>query len=166
MLIDVGWPNGMPELKRNMALYGRSVKEVTHMLMTHYHIDHCGIAQEMKDKGARLVVMENQLGHLNDLKPYLRPPMVFHEIQEEENILLRFSEARAFLEKLGVRGEIVPTPGHSPDHVSLVLDDGTAFTGDLPPESSAEEESGPRKDWELLRSMKVKRIFQRMVPPG
>lgn len=34
---------------------------------------------------------------------------------------------------MGISGEIVPTPGHSDDSISVVLDDGSAFTGDLPP---------------------------------
>jgi glyoxylase-like metal-dependent hydrolase (beta-lactamase superfamily II) len=132
LLFDVGWPNGMPELKRNLALNGVSVKEITHVLNSHYHIDHAGITQEMKDKGAMLIVMENQKGHLNELKKFLRPPMVFHDITEKDNIHLAFSESRRFLQGLGFAGEIVPTPGHCPDHVTLVLDNGDAFTGDLP----------------------------------
>ena len=159
LLIDVGWPSGMPELKRSMALQGKSVKEVSHVLMTHYHIDHGGIAQELKDKGAKLIVMENQKDHLNDLKKYLRSPMVFHEIRSDGNIDLRFDESRAFLEGIGIFGEIIPTPSHGPDHVTLVLDEGIAFTGDLPPENAAEEGSEDYRDWKRLRSMRVKRIF-------
>jgi endoribonuclease LACTB2 len=159
LLVDVGWPNGMSELKKSMALQGMSVKDVTHVLMTHYHIDHAGIAQELKDKGARLIIMENQKDHLNDLKKYLRPPMVFHEIKNDGNIELRFIESRDFLREMEIFGEIVPTPGHGPDHVTLVLDEGIAFIGDLPPEYAAEEGSAAFDDWKRLRSMNVKRIF-------
>jgi glyoxylase-like metal-dependent hydrolase (beta-lactamase superfamily II) len=149
----------MVELKRSMALHGRSVKEVSHVLMTHYHIDHAGIAQEIKDKGAKLIVMENQREHLNDLKKYLRPPMAFHEIRKDGNIELNFDDSRAFLQALGIFGEIIPTPGHCPDHVTLVLDEGIAFTGDLPPENAAEEGTDAFEDWKRLRAMKVRRLF-------
>jgi glyoxylase-like metal-dependent hydrolase (beta-lactamase superfamily II) len=40
-----------------MAKEGYSVKDVTHVLVTHYHLDHGDIVQEMKDKGAKLIVM-------------------------------------------------------------------------------------------------------------
>ena len=159
LLIDVGWPGGTPELKSSFAKQGLSIKDVTHVLVTHYHIDHGGIAQELKDKGAKLIVMETQTGHLNDLKKFLRPPMVFHDIKEKDNVVLNFDKSRAYLELLGLSGQIVPTPGHSIDHVALVLDEGLAFTGDLPPESGAEEGTEAYKDWQRLRSMKVKRIF-------
>jgi ribonuclease/clavin/mitogillin len=159
LLIDVGWPGGTPELKATMAKQSLSIKDVSHILMTHYHIDHAGIAQELKDKGAKLIVMESQNGHLNDLKQFLRPPMVFHDITDKDNVELGFDQSRAFLEKLGLQGEIIPTTGHGPDHVTLVLDNGLAFTGDLPPETAAEEGTDAYKDWKRLRSMKVKRIF-------
>jgi len=159
LLIDVGWPSGMPEFKKSMALQGKSVKEVSHVLMTHYHIDHGGIAQELKDKGAKLIVSENQKDHLNDMKKYLRPPMVFHEVRSDGSIDLRFDESRAFLEGIGIFGEIIPTLSHSPDHVTLVLDEGIAFTGDLPPENAAEEGSEAYRDWKRLRSMNIKRFF-------
>jgi len=159
LLIDVGWPGGTPELKASMAKQGLSIKEVTHVLVTHYHIDHGGIAQELKDKGAKLLVMESQKSHLNDQKKFIRPPMVFHEIKTDGNVELKFSLSRTFLETLGLFGEIIPTLGHGPDHVTLVLDEGIAFTGDLPPESATEDGSEAFKDWKRLHSMNVKRIF-------
>ena len=159
LLIDVGWPGGMPELKRSMAQHGLSVKDVTHVLVTHYHVDHGGIAQEMKDKGARLIVMESQRGHLNDQKEFIRPPMTFHEILDEGNIDLRFADSRSFLASLGIGGEVIPTPGHGSDHVTLVLDERIAFTGDLPPPNAVEEGSVAYNDWMRLRAMRVKRIF-------
>ena len=159
LLNDVGWPNGMPELKSAMAAKGRSVKDVTHVLNTHYHIDHAGITQEVKDKGAKLIVMENQEGHLNDLKRYLRPPMVFHDIRMDGNIPLRFDQSRSFLKGLGIEGEIIPTPGHGPDHVTLVLDVGVAFTGDLPPENASAPGTPEHSDWRRLRGMGIKRVY-------
>jgi len=138
---------------------GFSVKDVTHVLITHYHIDHGAIAQEMKDKGAKLIVMENQKGHLNAQKQFIKPPRVFHEIKKEGNIVLPFEESRVFLKPLDINGEIIPTTGHSPDHVTLVLDEGTAFTGDLPLENASPEGSDAFKDWQRIHSMNATRIY-------
>lgn len=41
-----------------------------------------------------------------------------------------FSEAWR-LDELGIPGRVVPTPGHTPGSVSVVLDDGRALIGDL-----------------------------------
>ncbi|MFI5421270.1 MAG: MBL fold metallo-hydrolase [Nitrososphaerales archaeon] len=159
LLIDVGWPGGMQELKYILAQSGYSVKEVTHVLVTHYHMDHGAIAQEMKDKGAKLIVMESQKLHLNTQKKFIKPPKVFHEIKMEDNLEVEFKDSRIFLKTLRIDGEIIPTPGHSQDHVSLVVDEGIAFTGDLQPENVSPEGSDSFKDWQRLRKMKVKRIY-------
>jgi endoribonuclease LACTB2 len=60
---------------------------------------------------------------------------------------------------LGIKGEIISTTGHGPDHVTLVLDEGIAFTGDLPPENASPEDSGAFKDWKYMRKMNVTRFY-------
>jgi len=159
LLNDVGWPGGLPELKASLTDAGFTIRDITHVLVTHYHMDHGAIAQELKDKGARLIVMENQTSHINDQTRFIRPPMVYHEIKSEGNFTLRFSESRSFLRSLGLDGEIIPTPGHGEDHVTLVLDEGVAFTGDLPPPNGAPEGSDAARDWERLRALKVKSFY-------
>ncbi len=159
LLNDVGWPGGVPQLKASLTNVGFSIRDVTHVLVTHYHMDHGAIAQELKDKGAKLIVMENQVAHLNDQARFIRPPMVYHEIREEGNIVLRLSESRAYLKGLGIDGEIIATPGHGEDHVTLVLDEGIAFTGDLPPPNGSPEGSDAANDWLRFRSMKVKSVY-------
>ena len=42
-------------------------------------------------------------------------------------------DSRAFLAALGIDGEIVSTPSHSEDSITLVLDSGDCFVGDLEP---------------------------------
>lgn len=159
LLNDEGWPGGMAELKSSMAQQGYQVKEITHVLVTHYHMDHGAIAQEMKDKGAKLIVMENQKTHLNDQKRFIKPPAVYHEVRAEGNFELAFKDSRAFLKTLGLEGEIIPTPGHGPDHVTLVLDSGIAFTGDLPPLNASPPESDAFRDWQRLRALGVRRLY-------
>ena len=45
--------------------------------------------------------------------------------------MISCAESRGFLEKLGIRGEIIATPSHSEDSISLIMDDGACFVGDL-----------------------------------
>ena len=149
----------MQELKWNMAQHGYSVKDVTHVLVTHYHMDHGAIAQEVKDKRAKLIVMETQREHLNDQKNFIKLPLIFHEIKEEGNVNLTFKDSAVFLKSLGLDGQIIPTTGHSPDHVTLVLDEGLAFTGDMPPENGSPKGTVAFKDWQHIRELKVKRVF-------
>jgi endoribonuclease LACTB2 len=121
--------------------------------------DHGAIAQEMKDKRAKLIVLENQKTHLNDQKRFIKPPAEYHEIKADGNLELNFNDSRSFLKTLAIDDEIIPTVGHSPDHITLVLDGGIAFTGDLPPINASPPDSDQFKDWQRLHALGVKRLY-------
>ena len=65
------------------------------------------------------------------------------------------------LARVGIAGEIVPTPGHSDDSVSLVLDSGEAFTGDLThPQMAGEDELEMVKaSWRGLRDLGAVTVY-------
>ena len=52
------------------------------------------------------------------------------------------------------------TPGHSPDGVSLVLDSGAAFTGDLAPEiQMMEDDVSGRESWQRIDALGARTIY-------
>ena len=58
--------------------------------------------------------------------------------------------------------KILSTPSHSKDSISLILDDGTSFVGDLEPIDyldAYEDNAGLKEDWEFVMSYKTKVIF-------
>ena len=67
--------------------------------------------------------------------------------------------ARSILEQMGILGEILHTPGHSEDSVSLLLDDGSVFTGDLPPEAYCWDNLVALESWRLLREKGATRVY-------
>jgi ribonuclease/clavin/mitogillin len=161
LLIDVGWPGTLPKLLNIFKRKRVSLQGVRYLLVTHYHPDHAGLAQELKLKGIQLVVLENQLPFIPKLRTYMKPSNPFLEIALDDNLNLSFKESRAFLLCLGIDGEIIHTPGHSDDSVSLILDEGIAFTGDLPGLAWAEEDSMHQVElsWQRIRAMDVKTIY-------
>ncbi len=160
LLVDVGWSGTLGRLQANLKRKGIAIEEIRYLLATHYHPDHAGLAQEVKHKGVRLIVMEGQLEAIPMLKTWMKPVNRYEEIDLRDNTQVSFVESRSFLAKVGIEGEIVSTPGHSNDCVTLVLDSGDAFTGDLQPESRAEEADleTVRRSWQTLREMHVKII--------
>ncbi len=75
--------------------------------------------------------MENQLPSIPKLRAYMKPSNPFLEITLDDNLNLSIQDSRGFLSRLGMEDETIPTPGHSDDSGSQILDEGTAFTGDL-----------------------------------
>ena len=95
------------------------------------------------------------------MKRWTKPRDNYVEITLEDNIIISTSESRALLEKIGIPGEIVHTPGHSEDSVSLLLDDGSVFTGDLtPPEYvGMEDPEIVAASWQMLQDRGAAHIY-------
>lgn len=161
LLVDVGWPGTLPKLLHQCKRSNIQLRDIPYLLITHYHPDHAGLAQEVKGVGVRLVVVENQLAAIPLLRRYMKPHDRYLDIDLADNVTLAAADTRAFLSRIGIPGEIVSTPGHSDDSVTLILDEGAAFTGDLPPPFAATEEAmaAVGQSWEKIRSFGVTRIY-------
>jgi ribonuclease/clavin/mitogillin len=79
----------------------------------------------------------------------------------EGNVTIPIAESRAFLRRIGIEGEIMHTPGHSDDSVSLLLDDGSVFTGDLTHPMMIGEEGVAvvRASWRLLIDRGARHVY-------
>lgn len=153
LLVDLGWPGSMGTMKANLGRADIPLSEIKYGLATHYHIDHAGLAQDLKHAGVPLLVIDVQVPFIPLMKRYIKPQDHFTDITLDGNIVISVSESRALLERIGIAGEILHTPGHSDDSVSLLLDDGPVFTGDLthPMMIGAEDPDTVRASWQLLK---------------
>jgi glyoxylase-like metal-dependent hydrolase (beta-lactamase superfamily II) len=96
------------------------------------------------------------------MKRYTKPQDRYVDVTLYDNVMLTFAASRALLEGIGIGCEILSTPGHSNDSVSVLLDDGAAFTGDLTPLPLAgDDEAGiaVAASWRLLRERGGTRIY-------
>ena len=167
LLVDVGWPGTLPKLRAALERMGLPLTGITHLLVTHYHPDHAGAAQELKALGVTLIVLENQVAAIAALRQWMKPKHHYVDIILGDNLHLRSVDSRAFLRRLGIDGEILPTPGHSDDSVSLLLDNGLAFTGDLPPPGIFGDPQHPAEaSWALLRAHGVHTVYPGHGPVG
>jgi ribonuclease/clavin/mitogillin len=151
LLVDIGWPGSMGVMRANLNRMGVPLDEIRYALATHYHIDHAGLAQEFKNAGVRLLVLQTQISVVPLMKRHVKPQDKYLEIARDGNVEISFAESRTILANIGVAGEILSTPGHSEDSISLLLDDGAAFTGDLPPVALAERADAVAASWNILR---------------
>lgn len=161
LLVDLGWPGTMGTMRANLKHMGIPLTEIRYGLATHYHPDHAGLAQELKQAGVALLVLESQVGALPLLGKWMKPRDHYVEITLQDNVMIPFAESRDVLGRIGIGGEIVPTPGHSDDSVSLLLDNGAAFTGDLTPPALAGEADMEvvLTSWRLLCQRGARRVY-------
>lgn len=155
LLVDTDYAGTLPSFYRAIGAQDIKVGDISYVLATHYHPDHMGLIGELQRQGVKLLVIDLQLPHLHfsdrifereRQRSYLPP-------DESTAEVISCAQSRAFLEELGIRGEIISTPSHSADGVSLILDGGDCFVGDLEPASYIEaygEGSPLSEDWKLI----------------
>lgn len=163
VLFDAGWPDSYSVFSRVMTDNGIQFKDIAYLLVSHFHMDHCGIAEHLKDKGVILLLHEAQAdgpGAINQFFVH-NPNKHFRPITQQNSSIITSAQSRTTLGALGLAGEIVPTPGHSDDSISLALDNKTAFVGDLPQHDLAEAYSDPiiTQSWKRLTDRSVKHVY-------
>ncbi len=161
LLVDLGWPGSMGMMRANLNRMDVPIKEIRYALATHYDIDHAGLGQELKQEGVPLLVLDVQVSAIPLMKTWIKPQDYYVEITLHDNVTISCAESRTILEGIGIPGEIVHTPGHSEDSVSLLLDDGSVFTGDLtrPEFIGMEDAAVVAASWRLLRERGATRVY-------
>jgi len=161
LLVDLGYPGTMGTMQARLKQMDIPLKEIRYALATHYHIDHAGLAQELKLAGVSLLVLDVQVHAIPLMKRFTKPRDHYVDISLDGNLIISSADSRRLLEQIGIRGEVLPTPGHSDDSVSLLLDDGAVFTGDLPPLELAWGEAAEtvKASWRLLAEKGAKRVY-------
>ena len=164
ILIDTDYAGTMPAFYKAIKELGIKVSDITYVLATHYHPDHMGLINELMSQGVKLIIMESQTEHVHYSDEIFarEPKLGFKPIDESQAQVVLFEESRKFLGELGIAGEIISTPSHSADSISVILDDGTCIVGDLEPLEyleAYEDNKALKADWDALLSAAPKRII-------
>lgn len=161
LLLDLGYPGTMGLMQANLKRMDIPLSEICYALPTHYHIDHAGLAQELKQAGVPLLVLDCQLAAIPMMKQWTKPHDNYPDITLHDNIVISPKDSRKVLGKIGIAGQILSTPGHSDDSICLLLDDGSVFTGDLTPPERVSVEDGRlvAASWQLLSDHGAKKIY-------
>ena len=161
LLIDAGWPGTLSMMRHTCERMGIRLEDIPFQLVTHYHPDHAGLAEELKRLGVQLIVVDTQVAGVALLSTYVKPQDNYTEIDLTGSAILDVSESRAFMSAIGVKGEIISTPGHSDDSVTLILDEGVAFTGDLTSPLAVPQDPADLayQSWQKIRAKGVTIIY-------
>jgi glyoxylase-like metal-dependent hydrolase (beta-lactamase superfamily II) len=162
LLIDTGFPNTLNNLGRQLRAIGFKISEIDYLLVTHFHIDHAGAVQELKENGVKFLIPDVQKNFINQMEHMAAGKWKYKNLEIHDNIEFSIDESKNILKNAGFNGQIIPTPGHTDDSISLVLDSGEAFTGDL----MAEHLIMPDDLVSLSSWKKLKAYNARIIYPG
>ncbi len=107
LLFDTGWAGTFRAFCKSIGELGIPVSEISYILISHFHPDHMGIAEEIADLGLTIVAVDLQKEFIhssdhifekekrNDHKP----------IDDDKVKIITLSESRTFLKEIGIDGE-------------------------------------------------------------
>jgi hydroxyacylglutathione hydrolase len=146
IMIDGGAPKKAKEFTKAIKKVSIKPEEVQLIILTHGHWDHIASAKEIREiTGAKIALHHREKDWLeNSLKPM--PPgmttwghilgtiigmfMPFVHIPGA-HVDMVLEDEELSLGEYGIPGKVIYTPGHSSGSVSVLLETGDAFVGDL-----------------------------------
>ncbi len=163
ILFDTGWAGSFPQFCRALGEAGATVQEIRYLFISHFHPDHMGIAQEIAGCGVRIVAADVQRAHIHDADRVFAKEgnRLYLPIVDEDVHVISCWESRPLLEECGIAGEVAHTPGHSEDSISLCLDEGALFVGDLNPLYELEIHTGTQTgdSWDKLLARNPVKVY-------
>lgn len=164
LLFDTGWAGTFGALCKALGEQRLKLQDIKYLLISHFHPDHIGIAQQLADTGVVIVVMDVQTDfiHSSDHIFGKEKHSDFIPIDDKKVRLVPIRKSRRFLKELGISGEVIHTPGHSDDSISLWLDkEKVLLVGDLNPLYELEMHKGTQiaESWERLLRLDPDKVY-------
>ena len=163
LVFDTGWAGTFGAFCRACGELSVPVQSIDFVMISHFHPDHMGIAQEIANLGATVLVADQQKTflHAADAIFAREKNSPFVPIVDASVRTFSPAESRRILAQVGIDGEVFATPGHSDDSISLWLDDGSLFVGDLNPLYELEMHRGTaiEESWNRLLALEPKKVY-------
>lgn len=164
ILVDTDWAWTLSAFYKAIKSKDIRLEDIHYLIITHYHPDHMGLAGELVELGINLVVLDVQRDfiHCSDNIFRREKQRNYKPIPDDKVSIISCKESRNLFRKIGIDGEIIYTPGHSDDSISIVLDEGIAIVGDLDPVDNIpayNENSVLRDSWDKILSHNLKVVY-------
>lgn len=185
ILIDAGMPGQFNKFARGLNKLNIPADEISLIIVTHAHWDHIGCLKKIKEQcGAKVALHSAERAIVEEGKSLMPPgvtrwgkwlgPKIGKWSQkfkiEKTTVDIVLESEDYNLEDFGIKGKVVFTPGHSYGSVSVILESGEAFVGDMamngPPLTLrpnlpifAEDMPLLMKSWQKIKTSGVKQIF-------
>lgn len=160
ILFDTGCAGTFDLFCKSLERLHIKAQDIEYLLISHFHADHMGIAQEIANLGITIVVLDVQKDFIHNSDGIFANGKR-NTIDDTKIRIISTEESRQFLAGLGIEGEILHTPGHSEDSISIWLEEGALLVGDLNPLYELPMQKGTQIGdiWEMLLKYGPRKIY-------
>jgi len=139
VLVESGPGSTLSALEAGLAKEGLSARDVTHVLLTHIHLDHAGAAGWLSWQGAEIYVHPNGAPHLLNPEKLIasatriygdQMQTLWGEFLSVEQDQLRIPQDAEEISIANLKFTAINTPGHAEHHYSYLFED-LCFSGDV-----------------------------------
>lgn len=144
ILVDAGCQGDHASLIQQIGASGVVAEQLSAVILTHVHFDHCGCAAAFQSLGVPIIAAQKSVDSLAAGRPEggrfaMFAPRFLSALNLSSKFQLGFPPVQVdcpvtnecSLEEFGIDGHVVLTPGHTEGSLSVVLADGSACVGDL-----------------------------------
>jgi glyoxylase-like metal-dependent hydrolase (beta-lactamase superfamily II) len=139
VLIESGPGSTLSALEAGLAKEGLTPRDITHVLLTHIHLDHAGAAGWFSRQGAEIYVHPNGAAHMLDPEKLIasatriygdRMQTLWGEFLPVEPDQLKVPQDAQEISIGKLKFTAINTPGHAEHHYCYVFED-VCFSGDV-----------------------------------
>ncbi len=149
-MIDTSYYKNYKSFKKQLKLIGINLNEIKYIFLTHHHDDHSGFLNEMvSENDIKVILHEKAIRYLERGFPETEITPINYRVKIFFGLFLKFHNDKfpifnprpqdfiikgdndTILKSIGIKGKILHTPGHAEDSITMMLDNGDAFIGDL-----------------------------------
>jgi glyoxylase-like metal-dependent hydrolase (beta-lactamase superfamily II) len=151
LLVDAGWVGRYGKFKKALDRLGIGIDSIKYILLTHHHHDHAALIQNIRsDTNCRVIVHKEEVDYLRRgltftdntrqfnawlklldkvTSPFIR--LSYMPVILNGNDIIISDDDYDLYGLTGIRARVIHTPGHSKGSLSLLLESGTCFVGDV-----------------------------------